>query len=84
MEIRKRDGKYSQVQMGCKSAEACTNERNQNFHGNRPGNYQCKFDENRGPSVCRQCCKNKNLCTGQNVPTFWIPTTKWQWSTDIK
>ena len=32
--------------MGCKETSACENQREQNFQGNRPSNYQCQTGEN--------------------------------------
>ena len=83
VEVRKRGGEYTQVGMGCKDTNTCENQRQQNFQGGRPGNYQCKVGEleKYGPSVCRQCC-NTPYCTGNEDASgmFWIPETKWQWS----
>merc|ERR1712228_245437 len=83
VEVRKRGDQYTQVCMGCKETSTCENQRQQNFQGWRPGNYQCKVGElaQYGPSVCRQCC-NTPYCTGNENGNgiFWIPETKWQWS----
>lgn len=57
IEIRKRNGEMESVCMGCKSPEACADNKSQNFKG-KWADRQCKpwkWYKN-GPSVCRQCC----------------------------
>mgnify|MGYP000316539540 CR=1 FL=1 len=63
IELRKRDGNVSQVCMGCKSQDACQNNKIQNFEGDWH-DWQCRpwawFKS--GPSVCRQCCNSDKNC----------------------
>ena len=84
MELRRRNGYVTQIQMGCKSTVACKNERSQNFKGARPGHDQCKVEtySRENPSVCRQCCQDA-LCTGNNLNSFWVPGSQWEWSADF-
>merc|ERR1712176_1622169 len=86
LEVRKRGTEYTQVCMGCKSTDACENQKASNFMGSRPNQFQCKVRANmdfEGPSVCRQCCSGK-YCTGNQGGNgeFWIPETYKEWTED--
>ena len=61
--------------MGCKSLDACKNNRLQNF-SNR-WHPQCRPDKKRGPSVCRQCCDKSPDC-GQKIMS-WSLNKVWGW-----
>lgn len=66
IEERKRRGKVESIHMGCKQAEACQNNKKNNFMGNWFA-WQCHPGERyKGPSVCRQCCKTEH-CGGQLI-----------------
>ena len=54
--------RFIQVEMGCKSARACLDNKMQNFVG--PWReQQCRpWKWTKGPSVCRQCCNDSPDC----------------------
>lgn len=79
LEIRERMGYIYQIHMGCKSEDACMNNKRANFDQQNPHYTQCRPEKNMGyhHSVCRQCC-NDNMCTKE--PTWWYPTTREEWA----
>merc|ERR1712046_496565 len=79
LEIRERMGYIYQIHMGCKSADACANNKKANFDNPNPHYTQCRPEKNMGyhHSVCRQCCHD-SMCTKQ--PTWWYPASREEWA----
>lgn len=65
--------------MGCKSWDACKNNRQQNFGNRWPNNdsNQCRPSKARGPSVCRQCCDTSPDCGNKIIG--WSLNRAWGW-----
>ena len=81
LEIRERRnngqvGDFMQICMGCKSDDACSNMKAQNFQNPNPDYTQCRPEKHYSDSVCRQCCDTDN-CT--YYPTWWYPKTRAEW-----
>lgn len=79
LEIRERMGYIYQIHMGCKSADACANNKKANFDQANPHYTQCRPEKNMGyhHSVCRQCCHD-SLCT--KSPSWWYPASREEWA----
>lgn len=61
-ELREKNGIQIQVIKGCKQEHSCHDQRKQNFTNGKRHHQQCRPGHQRGPSVCRKCCKTEN-CT---------------------
>lgn len=72
VEVRKRDGKVTQVIMDCKQRLACEHEVDNNFDYQNPMNSQCRPATTNGPSVCRQCCEVSNCTKDFNPLTMML------------
>jgi len=79
LEIRERMGYIYQIHMGCKSADACANNKKANFDNPNPHYTQCRPEKNMGyhHSVCRQCCHD-SMCT--KSPSWWYPASREEWA----
>ncbi|CAG5102381.1 Oidioi.mRNA.OKI2018_I69.chr1.g273.t1.cds [Oikopleura dioica] len=66
VEVRSRNGSVREIIMGCKWANACQDNKVQNFAGpdgdREFAEYQCKPWSLNKPSVCRQCCNGDKYC----------------------
>merc|ERR1712130_175513 len=89
--VRKRGFQYDKIILGCKQKQACQTNRDMNFHGPFPHQYQCKLNpaNQHEHSVCRQCCYAAhcfayNGLSARNGIIKWDEFTDQMWSNELK